>query len=121
MTIDLLLPDNTYKGGNISPGLNMRLQAMHSMTGRLPLVSGENALIELGNDTHSAIANGALSGMYHEIESYITNYLEMYSDLQIVFCGGDHSRFDLNGKYRIFAAPEFVLLGLYHLLLLNEN
>jgi type III pantothenate kinase len=33
------LSGDIYKGGNISPGLNMRFRALHKFTGQLPLVS----------------------------------------------------------------------------------
>jgi type III pantothenate kinase len=121
MTIDLLQPDNIYKGGNISPGLDMRLKAMHQMTGRLPLVSHTEAVKTLGRSTHAAIASGAVSGMRHEIEGYIRSYSELYPGLVTVLCGGDHMHFEFPSENRIFADPNFVLQGLFHLLLLNEK
>ena len=38
MTMDMLLGSGVYLGGNIAPGLRMRLQAMHEYTAKLPLV-----------------------------------------------------------------------------------
>lgn len=121
ITIDVLHPGKRYLGGNISPGIDIRLQALHKMTGRLPLVSADAALSYMGTDTRSAIAAGVISGIQNEIEGYIAHFQSMYPDLQTVFCGGDHGRFDLSGKYKIFATPDFVLQGLYNLLILNED
>lgn len=121
MTIDLLQPDNSYKGGNISPGIQMRLNALHQMTGRLPLVSRDKATIEFGDSTQTAIASGVVSGMQHEIEGYIQEYSDKFPDLVCVLCGGDYSNFVFPPKYKIFADQNFVLKGLYYLLLLNEK
>jgi type III pantothenate kinase len=121
MTIDLLSPENRYRGGNISPGLDMRLKAMHTMTGKLPYATPDAAGNELGVSTVNALANGALHGMIHEIEGYIAHFRSLYPELVVILCGGDISHFEKQVKFRIFAAPDFVLQGLYHLLLLNEN
>ena len=121
MTIDLLHPDGTYNGGNISPGIDMRLKAMHTMTKRLPLAEPEEAMPDLGNSTRSAIATGVIKGMQFEIEGYINQYKTQYPELITVLCGGDYSHFEMPHKKEIFAAPGFVLKGLYHLLKLNEN
>ena len=49
ITFDLLLSNGHYLGGNISPGLDMRLRAMHEFTARLPLISaeGENPIMDM--------------------------------------------------------------------------
>lgn len=121
MTIDLLHPDGRYFGGNISPGLEMRWKAMHTFTQRLPLASAEDYGELMGSNTLSALSSGVISGMRHEIEGYMHTFGEQFEDLQVVFCGGDLSHFDKPFKYKIFAAPDFVLRGLYYLLLLNEK
>jgi type III pantothenate kinase len=121
MTIDFLDPELNYQGGNISPGIELRLKAMHQMTGRLPLVNVDEASGEMGNSTHQAMANGVVIGMQHEIEGYIQFYTEKYQNLQTILCGGDHTHFVIPSKYKIFANENFVLEGLYALLLLNEK
>lgn len=121
MTIDLLKPDNTYSGGNISPGIEMRLRAMHEMTGRLPLALKSEATETLGNTSRTAIASGVITGMHYEITGYINNYRKQYPGLITVLCGGDHSHFEFPPEFGIFADQNFVLQGLYQLLLLNEK
>lgn len=121
MTIDFLDRELNYSGGNISPGIELRLKAMHQMTGRLPLVNVNEAFGEMGNSTRQAMANGVLIGMQHEIEGYINNYISKYPDLQIILCGGDYTHFVIPSKYKIFANENFVLEGLHALLLLNEK
>lgn len=121
MTVDFLSPEGIYKGGNISPGVDMRLKAMHSMTGLLPLVEKNEAEEMMGHSTRTAIANGVMRGMKFEIDGYIDFFAKLYNDLTIVLCGGNVVDFDKTLKYEIFAAQNFVLDGLYQLLLLNEN
>ena len=94
---------------------------MHQFTGRLPLVDIKDANFTMGSNTKEAMANGVLLGMQHEIKGYIQTFTEKYPNLQTVLCGGDHSHFVIPSKYKIFANENFVLEGLYALLLLNEK
>jgi len=52
--------NNIYKGGSISPGIQMRYKALHDYTGKLPLV--ENLPVEnikpIGLDTENSIHSG---------------------------------------------------------------
>ncbi len=121
VTIDFVNAQGEYLGGNISPGLLMRLKAMHSMTKKLPLVKLKTAQLSLGQNTPSAIANGALLGLQHELLGYIEQYATQYKALKIVVCGGDATHFVFPAKYKIFVHEYFVLQGLYALLKLNEN
>ncbi len=120
MTIDFLNPQREYFGGNISPGLQMRLKAMHTFTNKLPLSNMEHLHLPAGNDTLSALANGAFIGLKNEIETYISDTLESYPNANIILCGGDAHYFEKQFKYKIFANHNLVLLGLYHLLVFND-
>jgi type III pantothenate kinase len=51
-----------YEGGNIAPGLRMRIQAMHAFTARLPEVEIEMPASPIGDSTVTALQNGALRG-----------------------------------------------------------
>ena len=121
LTIEFLNENNEYLGGNISPGLHMRLKAMNTFTQKLPLSTIENIITNMGNSTLSALANGAYYGMLNEIEGYINYYNSQYNQLNVVLCGGDTIHFDKQLKTKIFAQPNLVLEGLYQILRLNEN
>lgn len=121
MTIDFQNEHHEYRGGNISPGLNMRLKAMHQMTGKLPLSSVDEMQLPIGTTTLSALANGAFLGLQHEIDGYVMNALEKNSDTCIILCGGDAHYFEKPLKYKIFANPNLVLQGLYYLLIINAK
>ncbi len=120
MTIDLLEPNMQYHGGNISPGLQMRLKAMQHFTGKLPLSDLEHLHLPMGNTTLSALANGAFTGLKNEIEGYIETTLKQYPEANIILCGGDAHYFEKQLKFKIFANHNLVLLGLYHLLTFND-
>jgi len=66
LTFDFLSGD-TYKGGNISPGLTMRFKALNKFTDKLPLVSHTDSYTFPGQNTNDAIAAGVITGVTYEI------------------------------------------------------
>ncbi len=90
-TYDLLV-NGHFVGGNIAPGIQMRLDAMHHFTAALPQCSIQNAQFtidkSLGETTKSAILNGAYCGVINEINGYIERYSREYDDLKVVLTGG---------------------------------
>jgi type III pantothenate kinase len=56
------LSSNIYKGGNISPGLQMRFKALNKFTDRLPLVTPTEIFSFPGRNTTDAIAAGVITG-----------------------------------------------------------
>lgn len=118
ITYDAISADKIYAGGSISPGLNMRLQAMHTFTGRLPFLEfKEDRKDWQGVDTSSAMLSGVLNGAFFEVLGFIQEYNSHYPDLQIILCGGDANFFDTRLKNSIFshnfkAEPHLVLIGL---------
>jgi len=107
ITIDFLDATDHYLGGNISPGLAMRLRAMHEGTAALPLIAVEGESPELGFDTATALRSGAVWGIRHEIEGYIRAFRQKYPHLSVFLTGGDAKYLDISVKNRIFA-PENV-------------
>ncbi len=119
ITYEFVDAKGRYKGGNISPGLHMRLQAMHEQTALLPLVEAEGETPEIGYDTETAIRSGALKGMKREIEGYIRDFQKKYPSLLVFLTGGDHFDFDTPIKNIIFADNFLVPRGLNRILLHN--
>ncbi|WP_231458815.1 MULTISPECIES: type III pantothenate kinase [unclassified Pedobacter] len=90
ITYDLLNQNQEYFGGSISPGINMRFNAVHHFTGRLPLVKWDDKeAIPAGTDTQSAIKNGILQGVLNEIEGFISLNKIQESALKVIITGGD--------------------------------
>ena len=125
ITYDLLDQRGYYQGGLISPGLRMRLRAMHTFTARLPLVEPDEArLPELtARTTADGLFGGATAGTGAEIAQMIRMYADKYSDLHVIISGGDAayalqllpSRY-LKSISSITHRPELVLVGLNSIL-----
>ncbi len=110
-----------YHGGNISPGLQMRLKALHQFTGKLPLLEAEGRRLDLGKDTETAIRSGVFLGIEHEISGYIQWMKQKYPDVLVFLTGGDDFSFDTNLKNIIFADRFLVLKGLNRILNYNND
>ncbi|HXH98637.1 MAG TPA: type III pantothenate kinase [Sphingobacteriaceae bacterium] len=118
ITMDAITGGGQYSGGSISPGLNMRLKALHTFTDRLPLVNLNNDFTGWqGADTVNSILSGVLEGAFQEVLGFINKYVAAYPGLQVLLCGGDANFFDTRLKNSIFAPivetePALVLIGL---------
>jgi len=123
ITYDMVTSDKVYLGGGISPGINMRFDAVHTFTGKLPLIDPEqNDKVELiGNTTKGSILSGVQNGILSEVDGIIGRYKNQFPKLKVVVTGGDYKYFDKYLKNNIFAAPNLVLIGLKKILDFNEG
>lgn len=119
ITIDLMTAEGVFMGGNISPGIRMRLAAMQHYTARLPKVDPEDTGMLLGNSTKTALQNGGVLGALMEIERTIDLVTAKYSELNVILTGGDAEYFESWSKYKIFASPNLVIEGLNEILKYN--
>jgi type III pantothenate kinase len=119
ITFDFLTSAGEYLGGAISPGIRMRYKALHTFTGRLPLLESEDRANLIGSSTIESIHSGVLNGTGIEVEGTIQKYLQDYPTLQIILTGGDYKYFDKQLKVKTFAAPNLVLEGLNFILNYN--
>ena len=117
---DLVEAEGVFRGGSIAPGLAMRFQALHTFTGRLPLLGflpDATAPVPLtGADTEQAIRSGVLNGAAAEVSGLLTEYESRYPNLAVVLAGGDAPFFRARLKRPIFVVPELVLIGLHRIL-----
>lgn len=120
ITIDFVDKEGNFRGGNISPGVNMRLKALHMLTARLPLVSKEGATPMIGEDTETAIRSGVIRGIGHEIDGYINEFRENYGDVFVFLTGGDEKILINRIKNRIFADKFLVAKGLNKILAYHD-
>lgn len=93
ITYDYVSAEGHYLGGNISPGLGMRLRALHEQTARLPLVNADGEIERIGSNTINAIRAGVLQGMDYEITGYIRTMMRRKPDARIFLTGGNGYRF----------------------------
>lgn len=112
ITVDFIDRHGHYHGGNIAPGIKMRLMALHDYTSRLPLIEKEGETPALGYDTETAIRSGVIRGICHEIDGYITEYREKYGNVLVFLTGGDEKSLKNNIKSSIFADKYLVAKGL---------
>lgn len=115
LTVDFIDASGTFSGGNISPGLSMRFNAVHQFTGRLPLVSPSAPVRQEGKSTPEAINNGVVLGIMFEVEKYINDN----PGSKVIFTGGDALFFAKKLKTPIFVACNLVLTGLFQIAQLN--
>ena len=121
ITYDLLDNEGTYHGGGISPGVDMRLKAMHKFTSKLPLIAVKGDPELIGKTTKECMLSGAVNGTIAELEGIINRYRQFFEDLNIIFCGGAAFFFESKIKDDIFAIPNLVLVGLNQILRFNLN
>ena len=121
ITMDVLTAGGLYLGGNISPGIEMRAQAMHDYTARLPRVTANLPKQRIGKGTETALQNGAVLGAILEIQGYVNWCRRRFPRLQVVLTGGNAPLLVNQLKTRIFADAFLVLRGLHKILSLYED
>lgn len=120
ITYDFVNSDNEYEGGNIAPGVNMRLRAMNKFTNKLPLLEAREENKLLGDDTSSAMMAGVLRGIEFEIEGYISEISKKNPNLSVFLTGGDVFFFEKTVKSSIFVVSNLLLVGLNEILRFNK-
>jgi len=118
---ELLDEHANYHGGAISPGIQMRFDAMHKFTARLPLIKEIGVTDLIGNSTESCMKSGVTNGVVAEVDGIINKYLQKFPNLKVILCGGDAPFFENNLKHPIFVAPDLVLHGLNRILRHNVD
>jgi len=119
VTYDFIEASGSYFGGAISLGLSMRYKAMNAYTAALPELKTEVPLGWYGATTEASMHHGAFSGLVHEIDGFVNQYRRYNSDLTTILTGGDLEILRDHIKNDIFAHPNFLLLGLNEILLIN--
>jgi len=120
ITYNFINSKSEFLGGSISPGIRMRLEAMHTFTGKLPLLSLKKTGILIGSNTAQSMLSGVLNGVGAEMEGITGRYKEKFPGLIPILSGGDLNYFDKRLKISIFAFPNIVIHGLYQILEFND-
>lgn len=122
---DFVSARNEYVGGAISPGIDMRFQALHRFTALLPRLKNSNPgdAKLIGQTTSESIFSGVKNGVLAEISGIISQYRKNARRLNVIFTGGDSDFFYgmVSEKNRIFAHPDLTLLGLNEILDFNNE
>lgn len=127
ITYDYVSADGTFFGGNIAPGIKMRLTMLNRLTKKLPLVEVEESeLIPLfGRNTRDAIAAGVVRGVAYEVKGYMRTLADRGQHFQTFLTGGN-APYILNNvhshgkrQYAIHHEKHLVLIGLNTILNYN--
>lgn len=120
LTLDLL-HQGVFRGGLISPGVQMRFEAMHKFTAGLPLVEQNYNVTFPGKSTEESLQVGVCQSIGYEIEGYIRQLNRLYDHVRIVDCSSIKLGFGKEVKNEIFARPKLVVEGLNHILEYNAQ
>lgn len=121
ITYDWVDPKGMFLGGNISPGIEMRLEAMHEKTAALPKAELSYSVDLVGCDTISALQHGAVMGTICEIDSFIERSEEKYKDLVVILTGGNAAEVSKLLKKNHLVEPELLHIGLCELIRYNYD
>jgi type III pantothenate kinase len=118
ITIDLVT-GGVYRGGNISPGMEMRFRALNTFTEKLPLCSYAREFTFPGISTSDAITGGVITGLTYELNEYIRTFRKEYRKLVVILTGGDSLQLTELIEHEIICLPNLVIEGLNYLLEYN--
>ena len=119
LTYDFVDKKGNYWGGAISPGIQMRLKAMHVFTEKLPLVNARNLQDFIGQDTETSLLSGGQMGVVMEISGFIAAYQKKFGKINIILTGGDSAFLAEHLEFPIFVNNNLVLRGLNKILNYN--
>lgn len=126
ITYNFINKYNSFIGGSISPGMEMRFKALNYYTAKLPVIkidktdTGWNFPL-LGYDTNTNILSGVILGMAAEIDGIIDLYKDKFDKFNVLLTGGDTANFVRHLKNKIFADPSLILKGLYAISKYNDD
>jgi len=117
ITYELLEKGMDYRVGMISPGLQMRLKAMHHFTAKLPLVEHDDQAVFplVVNSTRQGMHVGAVKGVLFEMEGIIKHFEDKLGNFKVLLCGGNAVFFESKLKPSIFVEQHLLLVGLNRL------
>lgn len=118
---DFMSSTQTYEGGSISPGLEMRAKSLQTFTAKLPLIPVLSTATLIGKNTKESIESGVFNGWKAEITQFIQLYQTKFPELDVYLTGGDARYFDFEQKSNIFVLEHLTLEGILEIYRLNED
>lgn len=120
VTYDFVDAAGRYAGGNIAPGIDMRLEALHAHTAALPRVGAEGSTPMWGLTTSTAMRSGAVRGVVAELDYYRR---AAGKGARVVLTGGSARLLADSGllDFEFIHDPFLVMKGLNSILHYNET
>lgn len=112
VTYDFIDSNDNYLGGAISPGIRLRYEVLHNYTAKLPLLTKKTPESFIGNSTSESIHSGVIEGLVNEINGFIDQYSNQFTNFIIILTGGDADFLAKRLKNTIFANSNFLLESL---------
>lgn len=119
-TYDVVDSEGCFRGGNIAPGIGLRLQSLRHFTAKLPEVESRGDTPEFGYSTETAMRAGAVRGVAAEILYYLSL---LPGDTRLILTGGwgsDIARY-IPKNIKVTVKPCLVSIGLNSILSYNET
>ncbi len=115
ITYNIVL-QNSYIGGAISPGIQLRFKALHTFTDALPLVEIDPDFEGIGKNTENSIRSGVQTAVLLEVEAMIKKICSENEISNVYITGGDRAFFEKGLKTTTFAHSRLTLFGLNEIL-----
>jgi type III pantothenate kinase len=107
-----IVKNRSFKGGAISPGMQMRFRAMNDYTSALPLAEGNPEAPILGTSTEGSLQAGVNVAIAKEVEGMSAQFCHEFDLNTVVICGGDRNALRNHLKKHIFAPSNYELHAL---------
>lgn len=118
ITYDIVSPEGKFIGGNIAPGIFMRLEALNKFTSRLPLIDIAGNCPSWGYDTETALRAGAINGVIGELTFYKD---KLPAGTRIFLTGGSADIIAQKTEFDLIVDHQLVSKGLKSIIDYNEN
>lgn len=109
ITYDRVSSDGHFIGGNIAPGVSLRLKSLNAFTARLPRVELQGPVPSWGYDTDTALRSGSIIGIAAEVSYY---YSMLPKHAKVVLTGGSAPRIIPYLSFPYNLEPRLVPVGL---------
>lgn len=116
VTYDRVTADRRFVGGNIAPGIGMRLRALNHFTSALPEVDSHGDTPLWGDSTETALRSGAVNGVVGELTYYRSLLPE---GATVVLTGGWSADIAAKLDFETIVDPMLVSRGLCSILKFN--
>jgi type III pantothenate kinase len=122
-TYDVILKNGDFIGGIIAPGIGTSAKALHSNTGKLPLLRSKQFTFPrkvVGRNTLEAIQSGLMYSASFSVEGMISQIEKDYhKKFKVVLTGGLSKRVYRKINFKTKLQNNMVLSGLNHILKYN--
>jgi type III pantothenate kinase len=119
ITYNFVTAKGAFMGGAISPGLHMRLRAMHDETAGLPLIELTDQTELIANTTPGAMLSGVVNGIIFEIEGFVNQIRKTRKNCKVILSGGDARYLADKLAIETDTEPDLALFGLNLILKFN--